>query len=862
MLKSLTLLFLASFMAPAATNMAESFNRVLEPEFVLNEDENPDVLHGYTYEDTYASDGTLYRTFDTDELTPVAVRSFCKPSGYIFHLDAEEANVREMVDQIVFAGSNLTFLELSIGYKLSGSTVNVSRELMPTFSPSTPIEDRCASVTQLFMVRLEGCELFKTLNAGSEFTITPVVDVRFRVASTGNFGYTIFNGKSVTTNPYNEKDFISLSAAFAKSDFSHSGNLALSVISSDDFFCEAPNYNEFGWHTDTTIDLGDGEYCADYTFSIYAFGDVPIALDLQCTKMVQLTIPEEELPVKAVIKFVSEGTEYTLESKTLILRDPDYNMTIDGYADRSAVQRNATHTFGLSIDGLIKEEIVEAKVDVKVVPYRLSDKEIGHELYDNPVLPSTGVEGNYYYIPTSDEIDLYNAGNIGELNNKKAEGQYYIYKDGSFAEYESESIISQDYDIEDDGPINPSELLTKDMSIPYNGKWQISINDTRFATKSISYYVNNYIQNLDVFSEGSDKDEIIFNVPDETNLLLGAGSIDIKPTITTASGLSGEYYFEYELSKQGVVEITQGENGILNVEPIHAGLVNLRLDVESSLFPKMSKQISIRVLDGAYDSSTIEVADEFHKAGQDLNVALNVRGFTNIQNLDVTWKIVNKKKVVLPPEKIEKHSDATMTFKAPETGDYTISAFIDGIEVAKLTVEIRYVDMNNFLRMNIWWIVITTLGLVFLMIFFFTITKRSKSTVDRIERVYGVYCQCISNDTLTEPELKRIKREITRCLHHCEDLNIEAFNQYEKSTRYLRKSLMDTKVLMEKYSDLTPEQKGVLYENLNRDLGKALNVAKEIEAAKNMSEQYHSQANRQNFEVVKEDKPKKNKKDK
>lgn len=148
------------------------------------------------------------------------------------------------------------------------------------------------------------------------------------------------------------------------------------------------------------------------------------------------------------------------------------------------------------------------------------------------------------------------------------------------------------------------------------------------------------------------------------------------------------------------------------------------------------------------------------------------------------------------------------------------------------------------------------------MIFFFIVTKRSKSTVDRIERVYGVYCQCIANDTLTEPELKRIKREIIKCLHHCEDLNIDAFNQYEKSTRYLRKSLMDTKVLMEKYNDLTPEQKSVLYENLNRDLGKALNVAKEIEAAKNMSEQYHSQANRQNFEVIKEDKLKKNKKDK
>ena len=191
-----------------------------------------------------------------------------------------------------------------------------------------------------------------------------------------------------------------------------------------------------------------------------------------------------------------------------------------------------------------------------------------------------------------------------------------------------------------------------------------------------------------------------------------------------------------------------------------------------------------------------------------------------------------------------------------------ITAVYDGIEVASLKVQVRYVDMNKFLRANIWWIVLITISFLALMVFFATVTKRSKSTVDRIERVYGVYCQCISNDSLSKEELVRIKREITKCLHHCEDLNIDAFNQYEKSTRYLRKSLMDTKVLMEKYNELSPEEKGVLYENLNRDLGKALNVAKEIEAAKNMSEQYHSQANRQNFEVVKEDKPKKNKKDK
>ena len=100
----------------------------------------------------------------------------------------------------------------------------------------------------------------------------------------------------------------------------------------------------------------------------------------------------------------------------------------------------------------------------------------------------------------------------------------------------------------------------------------------------------------------------------------------------------------------------------------------------------------------------------------------------------------------------------------------------------------------------------------------------------------------------------RIKREITRCLHSCEDLNIDAFNQYEKSTRYLRKSLGDVKTLMNNYDTLSEGDKSVMYERLNADLGKALNVAKEIENAKGLIDQYHKNANRKNFETLTEDK--------
>ena len=861
MFKKFGLLLLSLLAVPTALCAANN----ISSEVAFAEDA-PETLHGYTYHDeTRGETNTIYRVFDSSDLNPNAKRNFYAPSGYIFTLDLTDDQITEYVDQMIFMGANFKFIEIGLLYNVSGSDVEVIRSLFPSFPSDDPIETKRDYAIELFKKTLNGYKIFEVKNAASTFYIYPIIDIRMTIDGASYTLHLIFNGNTVKSSKFDVGEYVKVFYSYNKLNNDDPGHMNINAEAVDGFFNEYPYYNEYGWVTDTNINTYDGEIHANYTYSIYAHDDIPLALDkTRLGQPLYLSFPENDLPVKAVIKFTSGGQEYTFESDTVILRDPNASVLIDGYVDRSAIEKNVEHTFELHINDLDYLFASTMELESNIIPMRLNDSARGHELYTNPVLPDSGIEGDYYYIPSSNEIELYNSGKIDELNALSAEGTYYSWnkETNAFEEYKGIALFNSSYDSSENDDVDPASLINTTLSMPFAGKWCIDVKKAIIDCSGQYYSFRNYSQTLDVFSNEGVNEEIILNVPDETNLLLGAGSIDIKPTINTASGLSGEYYFEYELSKQGVVEITQGENGLLNVEPIHAGLVNLRLDVESSLFPKMSKQISIRVLDGAYDSSTIEVADEFHKAGQDLNVALKVRGFTNIQNLDVTWKIVNKKKVVLPSEKIEKHSDATMTFKAPETGDYTISAFIDGIEVANLTVEIRYVDMNNFLRMNIWWIVLTTLGLVFLMIFFFTVTKRSKSTVDRIERVYGVYCQCIANDTLTEPELKRIKREIIKCLHHCEDLNIDAFNQYEKSTRYLRKSLMDTKVLMEKYNDLTPEQKGVLYENLNRDLGKALNVAKEIEAAKNMSEQYHSQANRQNFEVVKEDKSKKNKKNK
>ena len=858
MIKSLALLLLSSIVMPATLDVAStSFNRASEVENVRIENEEQDTLHGYTYTDHLSPEnGELYRTYDTDELTPEAIRYFNAPSGFVFKLGPERWQIEEMLDQMIYFDANFSFLEVMVGYKLAGATVTIYRTLMPGYAPGTTVEEIKEMTVDILMSDFSKTQLFKTENAASEFTITPVIDIRYSRTSGLPRTHLIFNGKPVYTKPFDASDFISVNVGYSRVDFTMTGHMALSVVTKNDFFYEYPNYNEYGWHTSNTLPLNDEDFIADFTFSIYAMDDVPIALDLAPRRMVEITIPQSDMPVKGVIKFTSGGEEYVIESKTKILKDPETSMLIDGYVGRSAVERGTEHEFGVFLNNFDYDNISKVVIDSKLLPYRLTDNDKGHDLYENPVLPEEGIDGHYYYVPTSEEIALYNEGKLDELNASPAEGQYYLYLGDHFEPYEGEIISDGTYDPEEGigTDIDPLDLLSKDLSIPFNGRWNITIDETDIQTPEEHHHIDNYIQSLDVFSKGSTEDAIILNVPDNTNLVLGGRDIDIIPTITTASGQVGDYYFEHEIDRTGVVNLTEGENGKLTIEPIHSGLVNLTISVESSLFPRMSKRITIRVLDSIYDVAKIEVPDTFHKAGQNIDVAINARGFTNFQNIDVKWKVTDKKGKELPAEKIEKHDDATMTLLAPDTGDYTITASIDDIKLQSVTVQVRYVDMNKFLRVNIWWIFVITIGFVVLVLFLLSLTKRSKSTVDRIERVYQVYCQCISNDALSEQELKRIRREILKCLHHCEDLNIDAFNQYEKATRYLRKSLMDVKLLQAKYNEMTPEEKGVIYENLNRDLGKALNVAKEIETAKAMIEQRHLEANRRNYESLEPEK--------
>ena len=586
----------------------------------------------------------------------------------------------------------------------------------------------------------------------------------------------------------------------------------------------------------------------------------------------RLDYPDNPITCRAKLEFKSGGKEYTYYSRYFVIGKPNASMKIDNVIGRKYIEREVESEFTLDVNYLNESNPVFVMTTVTAYPYRLwDDEEHGLDYFDGE-FPIVGEEGRYYYEPSAYEKSLISQGKYEEYLDMKAEGTYKVW-DSKSSSYKTLSVPILDvFYYNTGGTIDESfdfeKLNTALASLPYVGRWYFKIDSSTSSPDNQPAFFgtsfNNTKQTIEVVVPTGDKNEIVLDMPDNINLILGGDSIDVNASINGPDHGSNDFYYDYELSKDNVIKVTKGENGKLNILPLAIGNVDLTITCDSPYFAKLEKQVRVRILDSAvYDVARIKEPDEFHEAGKDLTLAISLRGFTNIQNLPIEWTVVDKDGNAIDANKFRTNRDATMTLLSPDTGDYTVTAFYEGVELDKITVQVRYVNVNKFLISNLWWIIVITILFTAFIIFLSIVTKRGKTTVEHIERVYDVYCHYISDDKLTEYELKRIKREITKCLHRVQDLNIDALDQYEKATRYLRKSLDDTKRLLKNYEAFTKEERDILTNLLDKDLSKALMVSKEIEVAKGLIEAHHAEANRQNYEMLEtEKKGKKNKKGK
>ena len=874
MLKFLALLLLSSIVMPAAFNAKDnSFDTATnEPQEAYNDPDDEE----YPYTDFFDGGNNYIRTYETRQMAPVNNKQFCAPSGYVFNVEIKDFQLEFILDEAEKLKFDYLYMNYSLKYVTYGTEVYVdSNGFWDQGGPEGP---RAFYIEHLKdSINNNHPELMRVKEVTVQFDISVLLEVTFYTQD--SFWYTFkLYGEEMIVEPYDDTSFVAPFVYYFENPSRDERRINVMANLIEGFFCESPYYNKNGFKTDeveildwNTIPGTDEKgYYAKKKLTLIANDSVSIGqFDYGS---LEITYPSEPLPCKFKLEFTSGGKNYTYYSKTFIVGDPNVTAVIDGAEDRTSIQRGIPYTFSMNIDNFDLTGIYNFAVRSDIYPIRLNDPNYDITLWDKS-FPNKGKAGYYYYVPSDREIALHNEKKDAEFMDEPAEGRYYVWnsRKAEYEEYQGVYVARPEYDATVDGEFVFDKYAKGTAVIPFKGRWEINYHFSAFATYN-SYHIDNVITDLEVVLGDETEDYIVLkdNMPDEIKLLNNGDSIDIAPTISSYSE-DIDYYYDFELAKTGIVDVVMRSDGKMHITPIAPGVVTLTIGAASRLFKRITKDITIRVLDSIYDVSSIYVPDGFHKAGQELTVSLSIRGFSDIQNINVAWTVVDKKEnpvrevainedgeLIIPKDEtvFVAHRNATMTIYNPASEDYTITASYEDIELDKITIQVRYVDLNSFLKVHIWWIFLLTMAFVAFVIIILKINNRGKTTVEHIQRVYQVFCQCLSNDTLSIPELKRIKREITRCLHRCEDLNIDALNQYEKATRYLRKSLVDVKTLIIKYDEYSAEEKSILYDRLDKDLAKALNVAREIENAKGLIEQYHNKANRKNFEEIETEKKK------
>ena len=899
MFKKLSVFFLSLFMLSGAGIALASHFAKAEPAIVFadgdeDEPQTPDISQ-YTYTETEGEHmNEMLRVYDDPALAPAVKRKFCAPSGLVLTLSLSDELLDIWLALFDSVQANYTYQDTVIQYQTFGSIVYSNSD--PTYGdPDMPILERRENVKARFKWFTDGYVLFEAKELVVGTTVNLVYDAEMYTDIPASddpndhdrLTYIFrFIGETVSLDPYDEYDFIDLSAMYIEQSYEDSSEERIAIFCDliPGFFNDgtgmytspdADCYNEFGFMTDETIQAWDSikgydAWLCKYDLDLFAFDTIPLGSFLDerssLTRIELTKYPNQVLPIKAKLSFVSGGKTYTYYSKTFEIGNPNVCVLIDGYADRTAVEINSVHKYTFNVETIQLSEDYGFSAEVYADPVRLHDLENGYELFDNPTLPETGEVNKYYYIPSEHEIELHNQGRDEEIFNSPAEGVYYVWNAETsefecwgYGDWEHEQyqlmLFNSNYFPEDGDEFDLDALLTveddeeKGYFFKFVGEYRFSMH---FMGNAVDcwFSITSAGQRLHVVEPFEGREEIVLNVPDEVNLIQGAGEINIIPEVDGAVNENVKFYYDYEISKEDIVDVEQSLDGTLTLNPITHGFLDLTIYVESDIFSKIAKTVSVRVLDSVFGVSKVVVPNEFHYAGRDLTASVAVRGFTNIQNLDIDWKVVGKDGKDIATSKYAVHGDATMTINKAASNDYKITASYEGIDLGTIKVQVRQININEFVRQNIWWVVLITVAFVFVVLFLNKLMHTGLTTVQAIDKVYGVFCSCISDDKLTKSELKTIKKEIARCLRRCEDLNIEALNQYEKAIRYLRKSLADTNNLLNNWETISVDDKSAFTEKLNLDLAKALNVAREIENAKELIEQYHTNANKKNFETI------------
>lgn len=353
------------------------------------------------------------------------------------------------------------------------------------------------------------------------------------------------------------------------------------------------------------------------------------------------------------------------------------------------------------------------------------------------------------------------------------------------------------------------------------------------------------------------EEDISFNVPSRIDVVAGGDEIDVKALIADYLKIDGEEAtYEWSLSRVNVIDI-EPNGDTVKVNPIGGGVAILSVNVYGSNFSNVSKSVVVNVINDIYAISKLSVPDEFHYSGEDLTVKVDVDKYSNVLNFKPEWQVFDKED---NPVEFVDNGDASITIKEAKQNDYRIVCSYKGVEIDTQVVQVRDVNVDLFIKQNIWWMLLVVIAFMIIVILLKSTLEKKRSLVERIQKTNDKFDEIKKEDKSTISDLNKVRSMLQRNIEYARDLNMDSFNQYEKTIRYLNKSIEDIKVLKNAGETMSTEEYEEAYNKLTKDIRKSLAVASEIEEARDLSLANSYKANQNNITLLQEESKKKKKK--
>lgn len=579
---------------------------------------------------------------------------------------------------------------------------------------------------------------------------------------------------------------------------------------------------KYGFKTDgrTVNEWSETGYDEEYVLTIIDKGTgVVLGYDTNCIEISPM--PSRPMTVYATLSFFSEGQEYTFVSNEVVVEEKVLDGLLDGFNNRDTIGLEDRVQHFITIPTIFPIEDMFS-LRIKLYYYE-NDGEvvIGYHDYSKGVVDD-GTNPNIWFCLSSDFFDF-------EIKFTKV-GEYKIY-----------AMIEGHYnffEMNDDNYMSKNRWC-KTIKVVQNAVTYTSNDNDAFVVKAYS--------NDKEITEGISSSSV-------SNLICAAGGapIILKPEVANDLLDANELHTFNNNGNElpGCVKVTTEEDGRkITVVPYSKGTASLVISTFIKTRGRVQKVYNFRIVDDISNSIFISVKDEFHYSGENLTASIAFEKEKYIANLKIEWSVLDKDEKEVS---FVDNGNFSITLVEPIENDYTIIAMFNGFEISRTTVKVRGFNVDQFVQDNILWLFFVALGICAVAIILKVFLTKKNTIIEQIDIAYFKLEQIDLTDSNSGKQLSKVKLLLQAVMSYSNDLNMDGMNQYEKTIRYLTKTLDSVKSLEKNRYELSNPD--AVLEQAKKDLSKALIVVTDIQRAKAIAEENSVKANTNNYAKLEEQK--------